>query len=88
MRMTDIRLAIDRLRSARNRIVAVAADWQARGVETSALTPALVDIQEALAELEQPAGCHRAAQGAAANTGARDPDRMQRLMLNDPCGPV
>jgi hypothetical protein len=44
--------AIRKIRSARDAIVRVAAGMQAGGVDTSGLTPPLVDIQEALAELE------------------------------------
>jgi hypothetical protein len=50
--MNELRRAIDHLRSARGRIVAVAADWQARGIDTAPLTPALIDLQEALADAE------------------------------------
>ena len=44
--------AIRKIRSARDTIIRVAAAMQAKGVDTSALTPPLVEIQEALAELE------------------------------------
>ena len=44
--------AIRKIRSARDTIVRVAAAMQAKGINTSGLTPPLIEIQEALAELE------------------------------------
>ena len=44
--------AVEKLRHARRRIVETAADWQARGIDTEPLNAPLIEIQEALAELE------------------------------------
>ena len=50
--MIEALRAIDRLRAARRRLVEVAAAWQAEGIDTEPLNAPLIDIQEALAELE------------------------------------
>ena len=47
-------IAIQKLSWARAEIVRLAAAWQAAGVDTAALTEPLVQIQEALAQLEAP----------------------------------
>ena len=44
--------AVRKIRAARDEIIRLAAGMQASGTDTSALTPLLIDIQEALAELE------------------------------------
>jgi hypothetical protein len=44
--------AVQKIRAARDAIVRIAAEWQRSGTETTALSQPLVDIQEALAELE------------------------------------
>ena len=87
--MIQLQLAIDRLRSARGRIVAVAADWQAQGVETASLTPALIDIQDALAELEGAAQCYRAAAAAPATDAEQAAaDGMRPLLVPNSCRPA
>jgi hypothetical protein len=45
--------AVAKLRSARETVVRIAADWQARGWDTSPLTEPLVHIQEAISDLEK-----------------------------------
>ena len=50
--MIDAAAAIKKLRRARRAIIEVAATWQAEGVETEPLNLPLIQIQEALAELE------------------------------------
>jgi hypothetical protein len=86
--MTDLRRVTDRLRSARGRIVMVAADWQARGIDTSPLTPALVDLQEALADVEALAqeSLRTPLPDALAEPVVSPPDRIQPLLL--PRGPT
>lgn len=44
--------ALQKIGHARASIIRTAADWQATGVETSPLTTPLVEIQEAVAQLE------------------------------------
>jgi hypothetical protein len=44
--------ALQKLVHARASIVRTAAEWQAQGVETSPLTEPMVEIQEAVAQLE------------------------------------
>ena len=44
--------AIDKIRIARDTIVRVAAAWQRDGRDTTPLSQPLIDVQEALAELE------------------------------------
>jgi hypothetical protein len=44
--------AVNKIIQARGAVVRVAAEWQAQGVETSPLTGPLLEIQEALAQLE------------------------------------
>jgi len=46
------RRAVRRIQAARDTIIRVAAAWQAAGRDTSPLSQPLVEIQEALAELE------------------------------------
>ena len=48
----DVGRALEKLRKARRRIIEVAAAWQAEGVDTEPLNLPLIEIQEALAELE------------------------------------
>jgi hypothetical protein len=82
--MSELRRVIDQLRAARGRIVAVAADWQARGIDTAPLTPALIDLQEAIAAAEDfapPAA--EAVPALAAMEPAAAPDRIQSLLLPD-----
>jgi hypothetical protein len=43
---------VQKIVRARGAIVRVAARWQAQGIETSPLTGPLLEIQEALAQLE------------------------------------
>ena len=50
--MIEAEGAIQKLRAARRRIVEIAADWQAKGFDTEPLNLPLIEIQEALAELE------------------------------------
>jgi DNA-binding transcriptional ArsR family regulator len=50
--------AVRKIRRARDEIIHVAARLQAGGTDTSALTPPLVEIQEALADLESPGAPH------------------------------
>jgi hypothetical protein len=51
-RVADLTRALDKLRDARRSIVAVAAAWQARGIETEPLNLPLIHIQEAITEIE------------------------------------
>ena len=44
--------ATQRIRVARDAIIRAAAEWQRSGTDTTALNQPLIDIQEALAELE------------------------------------
>jgi hypothetical protein len=44
--------AVQKIVQARGAIVRVAADWQSQGIETSPLAEPLLEIQEALAQLE------------------------------------
>ena len=44
--------AVAKLLAARRQIAAVAAQWQAQGIDTSPLTGPLLAMQEAIAELE------------------------------------
>jgi hypothetical protein len=44
--------AVAKLQSAREAIVRIAADWQRRGWDTSPLAQPLIDLQNAIAELE------------------------------------
>ena len=46
--MADVGRALEKLRAARRRIVAVAAEWQAKGIDTQPLNLPLIEIQEAL----------------------------------------
>ena len=50
--MTPAFRATETLRRARRELITVAADWQARGIDTEPLNAPLIEIQEALAELE------------------------------------
>ena len=50
--MVDAASAVMRLRTARRAIITVAANWQAEGLDTEPLNLPLIEIQEALAELE------------------------------------
>ena len=50
--MADVVRAMEKLRAARRQIVLIAAEWQARGIDTEPLNLPLIHIQEALAELE------------------------------------
>ena len=47
-----VRQAAEKLRSARDEIARIAAQWQAGGHDTTPLAEPLVRIQEAIAELE------------------------------------
>ena len=51
-RPMDVGRALEKLRLARRRIIEIAAAWQAAGVDTEPLNLPLIEIQEALAELE------------------------------------
>ena len=44
--------ALEKICNARGAIIRTAAEWQASGVETSPLTTPLIEIQEAVAQLE------------------------------------
>jgi hypothetical protein len=44
--------AVQKIVQARGAIVRTAAEWQAQGIETSPLAEPLLEIQEALAQLE------------------------------------
>ena len=44
--------ALQKIVHARASIIRTAAEWQASGIETSPLTSPLIEIQEALAQLE------------------------------------
>jgi hypothetical protein len=46
--MIEASRALERLLTARARIVRIATEWQARGIDTSALAPSLVELQEAI----------------------------------------
>ena len=50
--MADLARALEKLRDARRRIVKVAAEWQAQGIDTEPLNLPLIHVQEALAEIE------------------------------------
>lgn len=54
-----IHRAIDKFVAARDQIVRIAADWQARGVDTSPLSAPLVAMQEGIDALEAVAGEER-----------------------------
>ena len=47
-----MREAAAKLRAANERITRIAAEWQARGIDTSALAQPLVDLQDGIAEVE------------------------------------
>ena len=51
-RPMDVGRALEKLRLARRRIIEIAAAWQAAGIDTEPLNLPLIEIQEALAELE------------------------------------
>jgi hypothetical protein len=57
--------AVQKIVQARGTIVRVAAGWQAGGIETSPLTEPLLEIQEALAQLETLAAALPPSAGAA-----------------------
>jgi hypothetical protein len=50
--MIDAEGAVQKVRAARRKIVQVTAAWQAEGRDTGPLNLPLIEIQEALAELE------------------------------------
>ena len=50
--MVDATVAMTKLRTARRAIIVTAAEWQAAGIDTEPLNLPLIQIQEALAELE------------------------------------
>ena len=47
-----VRETVERLRKAQQKIVRVAAKWQAAGHDTSPLVQPLIDIQDSIADLE------------------------------------
>ena len=49
---TRHRHALQKIVAARDTVIRLAAVWQASGRDTTALSQPLIDIQEALAELE------------------------------------
>ena len=50
--MADVSQTLKKMRSARDHIVRVAALWQAEGLDTSPLAQSLLEIQDAIAEVE------------------------------------
>ena len=50
--MEDASNPLEKIGSARDHIVRVAARWQAEGVDTSPLAQSLLEIQEAIAAVE------------------------------------
>ena len=48
----EVGRALEKLRRARRGIIEIAAAWQAAGIDTEPLNLPLIEIQEALAELE------------------------------------
>ena len=73
--------AVEMLRAARELIVRTAADWQARGIDTSALTQPLIEIQNAIAELEA-AGALPPARGVVASKTPRPVEEHYLLRLD------
>src|SRR5687768_1642337 len=66
--MVDVsRHIVDRLLTARSKIVAAAANWQRDGIDTAALTAPLLDLQKAVYLLES------------LTPGEADGDRLCRL---------
>lgn len=51
--------AVQKLIAAREQVVRIAADWQARGIDTAPLTEPLITMQEGIAALEAAAGEER-----------------------------
>ena len=62
--------ALQKIGSARAAIIRTAAEWQAAGTETSPLTAPLIEIQEALSQLETLAASLPAPTPAAFSTSA------------------
>ena len=62
--------ALQKIIRARASIVKTAAEWQAGGIETAPLTEPLVEIQEALAQLETLAASLPAGPPAAPSAGS------------------
>ena len=50
--MADGSKALAKIRSALDHVVRIAARWQAEGLDTSPLAQSLLDIQEAISEVE------------------------------------